>query len=369
MEIIPLSSIEVDNELQPRVVMDQAAIDDYSEAMKAGDTFPPITVFDDGKTKWLADGWHRYYAAEKAGRDEIEADIKQGSRRDALLFSISANTKHGLRSSRADKRRSVMTLLADSEWSTLSDRELAKLAGVTHPTIAKYRAEVEGGKFTTRARDSPLSAKVWEFFDGEGLLLFETFNDQSEYIREKLIVVADELEKTIDHMKECGTTDLWGDTWPFYNKGLIGASKMNSAGISYMIFLEPYPQPCHFWMEVYELEDRVWSDSEEEDDDTILVYDEREHSGTAIMHKNAITLDNVGLQLEIQRELYGRGARLSDFTELFTHDSDPSYIPPHRDKYPKLWNDWERKHYHDKLEERLLSEKCYPVEGGKLRAR
>ncbi|KUK95984.1 MAG: putative streptomycin biosynthesis operon possible regulatory protein [Methanothrix harundinacea] len=364
MAELALSLITLDADLQPRVMMDQATIDEYADEMKSGETFPPITVFDDGDKKWLADGWHRYLAAQKTGLEEINVDLRVGSRRDALLFSISANARHGLRRTRDDKRRSIMALLSDPEWSELSDRELAKLAGVTHPTIAKYRHEFGSGKFTRLNCTSPLSAKVWEFFDGEGLPLFENFYSQGEYITKELIVVANELEKVVDHMKECGITDLWGDTWPFYNKGLLGVTKADALGIYYMIKLEPHPQPCNFWMELFELHEPFDDDDGEEE---LL----ESSAGTGTAYKKSLTFDRVGFHLEMIRDEHPSGVHLSDFTEWYIHDSEPSYIPPFLDEYPEIFDEWQRG-FQISLEEQLLQrpeKERYPTDAGLRRSK
>ena len=75
-----------------------------------------------------------------AGEEEISADIRPGTQRDARLFAVGANQTHGLRRSNEDKRRAVLVLLKDEEWCTWSDREIAKRCGVTHPFVAKLRA-------------------------------------------------------------------------------------------------------------------------------------------------------------------------------------------------------------------------------------
>ncbi|MGI8406505.1 MAG: streptomycin biosynthesis regulator, partial [Thermomicrobiales bacterium] len=58
--------------------MNADIVADYADAMRSGATFPPITVFHDGQTHWLADGFHRVAAAEQAGIITIAADIRQG---------------------------------------------------------------------------------------------------------------------------------------------------------------------------------------------------------------------------------------------------------------------------------------------------
>jgi hypothetical protein len=72
-------------------------------------------VFYDGAEYWLADGFHRVHAAQKLRRLTIAADVRQGTRRDAVLLSARANAEHGLRRTNEDKRRAVLTLLADPE--------------------------------------------------------------------------------------------------------------------------------------------------------------------------------------------------------------------------------------------------------------
>ncbi|QXD15805.1 hypothetical protein GQ464_002330 [Rhodocaloribacter litoris] len=66
---------------------------------------------------------------------------KDPSRRDAILHSVGANAEHGLRRTGADKRRAVMTLLQDEEWRRWSDREIARRCRVSHPFVAKMRAD------------------------------------------------------------------------------------------------------------------------------------------------------------------------------------------------------------------------------------
>jgi uncharacterized ParB-like nuclease family protein len=52
------------------------------------DLAPPVTVFDLDGHLLLADGHHRVEAAQRLGRDTIKADVRQGSRGDALRFAV-----------------------------------------------------------------------------------------------------------------------------------------------------------------------------------------------------------------------------------------------------------------------------------------
>jgi hypothetical protein len=139
---IPIKQLRRDGGTQPRALLDTSVIADYTEAVLAGGTFPPVTVIFDGTTHWLADGFHRVAAAEAAGRTEIAADVRQGTHRDAVLISVGANAEHGLRRTNADKRRAVTTLLSDPEWSRWSDREIARKAGVGHVFVNSMRKEL-----------------------------------------------------------------------------------------------------------------------------------------------------------------------------------------------------------------------------------
>ena len=65
--------------------------------------------------------------------------MQEGTRRDAILHASGANADHGLRRSNADKRKAVLTLLEDDEWSQWSDREIAKRCGVSGGLASRTR--------------------------------------------------------------------------------------------------------------------------------------------------------------------------------------------------------------------------------------
>jgi hypothetical protein len=139
---IPINKIKTDGGTQPRAQLDFITIGEYAEAMKSGDDFPPIVVFYDGEVYWLADGFHRLEGARQAGLAEIRADVRQGTLREAILYSTGANASHGLRRSNDDKRRAVLRLLEDSEWTQWSDREVARRTSTSAPFVAAIRATV-----------------------------------------------------------------------------------------------------------------------------------------------------------------------------------------------------------------------------------
>jgi hypothetical protein len=146
-EQIELSKIRRDGGTQSRVKLDMETVKEYMSAMSEGAKFPPITVFYDGQDYWLADGFHRLEAIKVRSWVEnpnIEAEVLQGTQRDAMLYSVGANSTHGLRRSNADKRQAVETLLRDEEWAQWSDREIAKRCGVSAPFAGDIRREMAG---------------------------------------------------------------------------------------------------------------------------------------------------------------------------------------------------------------------------------
>lgn len=53
-----------------------------------------------------------------------------------------ANASHGLRRTNADKRRAVMALLNDAEWSAWSNVEIARRCNVSDMTVKRVRDEL-----------------------------------------------------------------------------------------------------------------------------------------------------------------------------------------------------------------------------------
>jgi hypothetical protein len=134
-----ITQLKIELQTQSRVAINQDAVSEYADAMMDGEKFPPVTAFYDGKEYYLADGYHRYFAAKKAGLDDIDCDVKNGTLRDAVLFSVGVNSAHGLRRNNEDKRKAVMTILDDVEWAEWSDITIAKKCQVTGAFVGRVR--------------------------------------------------------------------------------------------------------------------------------------------------------------------------------------------------------------------------------------
>jgi hypothetical protein len=149
-QMLNIKIITINAGTQPRAEINQETVDDYARQMEEGAKFPPVIVFNDGIHHYLADGFHRYFAHLKLDKAGILADVIAGTLRDAKLYSYKANMAHGLRPTAEDKRKIVLDMLQDSEWSKWSDREIARHCGVSHPFVGKLRASLENPHEETR---------------------------------------------------------------------------------------------------------------------------------------------------------------------------------------------------------------------------
>ncbi|GAB6899207.1 hypothetical protein [Kineosporia succinea] len=112
--------------------LDQQHVERLVEVL---DDIPPILL--NRASLELIDGAHRVAAALHAGRHTITAKLVSGSELDLLSLSLSANARHGLPLTRADRRQAVARVLELSP--DLSNRHVATLAGVSPGTVARVR--------------------------------------------------------------------------------------------------------------------------------------------------------------------------------------------------------------------------------------
>jgi hypothetical protein len=120
-------------------------VEDYAQAMKEGQIFPPH-----GETYWLWDGFHRCKAAEQIGLPEINIRVTKGDFEYAEWLALGANKTHGFRRSNEDKRRAVELALRHPRAKILSSNQLAGHCGVSQPFVDKMRATYNGYKSDIR---------------------------------------------------------------------------------------------------------------------------------------------------------------------------------------------------------------------------
>lgn len=139
MKVLKFSQIRIDGGTQMRVSINQDKVSEYAEKMREDAVFPPIKVMFDGTVYWLYDGFHRYFAAQAAGFNAIQAEYKPGTMEDAQDLALGANDDHGLPRSIEDKRKSVETALEMERHKDKSDREIAKLCKVSASFVGSIR--------------------------------------------------------------------------------------------------------------------------------------------------------------------------------------------------------------------------------------
>jgi hypothetical protein len=142
-----IEQIEMNGGTQMRSGLNAETCGDYREKMLAGARFPPVIVYYDGERYWLADGFHRVNAYDQTfaitGQPgPIAAEVRSGTRRDAVLYAVGANEDHGLRRTREDRRIAVRQMLHDDEWGQWSNREIARHCKVDEKTVRTMRGEL-----------------------------------------------------------------------------------------------------------------------------------------------------------------------------------------------------------------------------------
>lgn len=135
------AQVRRDGDTQARDSINEDYVRDLVFAYNDGAHMPPVVVYYDGQSYWLADGFHRVKARIDGEYTTVNCNVYKGTQEDARWHAIGANCNHGLRRSNDDKRRAVeMALVARPDWS---DRAIAKRTGTDHKTVAAMRGKLE----------------------------------------------------------------------------------------------------------------------------------------------------------------------------------------------------------------------------------
>jgi len=155
---LKLDQIRIDGGTQPRTCIDDDVVAEYAELYGAGVPLPPVTVFFDGAAYWLADGFHRYWARKRIERDNVLADVQEGTQRDAVLFSVGANSDHGLRRKPGDRKKAVEMLLGDAKWRQWSNCEIGRRCNVSETYVRRIKAShtSNSSKYDSSDSQSPI---------------------------------------------------------------------------------------------------------------------------------------------------------------------------------------------------------------------
>lgn len=140
---IPIASIRTDGGTQMRASIDSKHVIALAEDYGQGVRIDPIVVYYDGTNYWLADGFHRLRAKLQLGDKAIDAEVRSGDCRQAILFACGVNDhKTALKRSNQDKRRAVMALLRDEEWSKKSSKWIAETCRVSHTFVDAVKEDL-----------------------------------------------------------------------------------------------------------------------------------------------------------------------------------------------------------------------------------
>ena len=142
MKRLNLSAIRIDGGTQLRKALNEDKVQEYADLMRDKVEFPNVTVFFDGSDYWLSSGFHRYFATKAIGSEAIDCDVREGTLRDAKLFSYGAN-KHGLPHTPEENRQIVLDMINDPEWGKWSGVQIAKHIGVSGMTISRIRKSLD----------------------------------------------------------------------------------------------------------------------------------------------------------------------------------------------------------------------------------
>lgn len=157
MTKLELSTIRIDGGTQARASLNQAIVREYAESMKDGEKFPEIIVFFDGSDHWLADGFHRYFAYKSNEVEEVEVDLREGTKDDAILFGFQANKHRGLRMSHDDIRGIIVRMIHHPEWGQWTNASIAAHIGVSAMTVGRVKKTLE-----------PETTKVKKYINNQG---------------------------------------------------------------------------------------------------------------------------------------------------------------------------------------------------------
>lgn len=137
---LPLEAINLYGGTQARAKTSDEAIESYADEMANGAVFPPIVVYYDGTTYWLADGFHRFLATKRNQQPAIRAEVHAGGRSDALRHALGANATNGVYRNNADKRNAVEIAL--EEWPELANPVLAEICKVSPELVRRTRSQM-----------------------------------------------------------------------------------------------------------------------------------------------------------------------------------------------------------------------------------
>jgi len=162
-QTIPLDSITVDPSVWPRERLDRDRAEDFRElyASDGLSALPPLTVVDLGTGYLLADGMHRYGALFVHQSPIALVNVLDNGGRDGRTVAYeealrsSATTSKPL--TKAEKHAAIRRLTVEGGRT---DREIGRLVGVSHQTVARVRSASGAGPLDQAENDQEAMASA-----------------------------------------------------------------------------------------------------------------------------------------------------------------------------------------------------------------
>lgn len=139
-DTVDLDDLSIDQAIQIRDV-DHVLVARFAALYEDEADLPPIIVMvDSDDKKWLVDGFARWRACTRIGRQGLRAEVRHGSLEMARFAAAGAN-KGVLKTD--EQRRAVALALTTPEGRKLSHKDLARHVGVTRAFVESI---VSGGE-------------------------------------------------------------------------------------------------------------------------------------------------------------------------------------------------------------------------------
>jgi hypothetical protein len=131
--------IRTDGGTQSRAGINNEYVARYREMYQEGLRPKPLIVYFDGANYWLAAGFHRLLAGEQAGLTEFECEVRPGTQKDAIVFSLSDNSEHGAPRTEKDIDFALAKAHTYPEMENLGSREMARQCGCSKSKVNYWR--------------------------------------------------------------------------------------------------------------------------------------------------------------------------------------------------------------------------------------
>ncbi len=158
-----LDEVTLDKRFQARQAIDLDTVKEYAELYLSGTAFPPLAGINVGDAVYLIEGWHRYNALKRIGRETCDIVIERGTVAKAKALAASSNKTHGLRRKKEDTQIILrlafesIAEMGEGEWESWkaekgsrtaqatdgwSSGDIVLMTGFVGSTVWKYRAAI-----------------------------------------------------------------------------------------------------------------------------------------------------------------------------------------------------------------------------------